>query len=97
VLHASEFSFAPPNPTLPEQGSWQHVQGREFLASYFGYSYDELFQPFGKIGFRGHIIGLSKNQQSFTGKATFEVIDNSGQVLFSDNITTSGVRQRPLE
>jgi hypothetical protein len=97
VLHASEFSFAPPNPTLPEQGSWQHVHGREFLVSYYGYSYDELFQPFGKIGFRGHLIGLSKNQQSFTGKAIFEVIDNSGQVLFTDNITTSGVRQRPLE
>jgi hypothetical protein len=92
ALHASEFSLAPPNPTLPEQGSWRNVRKNKFIASYYGYSFDELLQPFGKIGFR-HAITLSPDQETFTGEAVFEVLDLTGQVLFSDTITTSGTRQ----
>jgi hypothetical protein len=92
VIHASEFSFAPPNPTLPEQGVWEYVGGREFIASYRGYSYTEQLEPFGFIGFR-HAITVSSDQESFTGQAVFEVIDGSGQVLFSDHCQTRGVRQ----
>lgn len=93
AIHASEFSFAPPNPTLPEQGSWRHVQGSQFAASYYGYSYDGDFQPFGKIGFR-HLITLSRDQTRFNGQAVFEVLDLMGNVLFSDNVETVGVRQQ---
>jgi len=95
IIHASEFSFTPPNPTLPEQGAWQHVGGTQFIASYFGYSYTEQFAPFGKIGFR-HAITMGGDQESFTGRAVFEVIDGTGQVLFSDNVQTRGVRQRAV-
>ena len=95
ALHASEFSLAPPSPTLPEQGSWEFVRGRKFIASYYGYSFDELLQPFGKIGFR-HAITLSPNQETFTGEAVFEVLDLNGQVLFSDTVTTAGVRQHAM-
>jgi len=95
VIHASEFSFTPPNPTLPEQGSWQYVGGTQFITSYFGYSYTEDLAPFGKIGFR-HAISVGANPDSFTGHAVFEVIDASGQVLFSDNVKSRGVRQRPV-
>ena len=95
VIHASEFSFAPPNPTLPEQGVWEYLGGREFIASYRGYSYTEQLEPFGFIGFR-HAITVAWDQESFTGQAVFEVIDGSGQVLFSDNCQTRGVRQHAV-
>ena len=95
VIHASEFLFAPPNPTLPEQGVWEYHGGREFIASYRGYSFTEQLEPFGFIGFR-HAITVAWDQQSFIGQAVFEVIDGSGQVLFSDNCQTRGVRQHAV-
>jgi hypothetical protein len=85
-----------PNPTSNEQGVWRHTGGLQFVASYRGYAVDEkLEKPFGTIGFR-HAITLDSNQETFTGRAVFEVIDASGQVLFSDNIQTHGVRQRAV-
>ena len=95
VIHASEFSFTPPNPTLPEQGVWEYTGGTQFITSYRGYSYTEDLQPFGLIGFR-HAITMGADQESFTGRAVFEVIDSSGQVLFSDNLQTRGVRQHAV-
>ena len=95
VIHASEFSFTPPNPTLPEQGSWRYAGGTQFIASYFGYSYNEDLSPFGKIGFR-HSITIGADPDSFNGVATFEVIDGTGQVVFSDTVHTHGVRQRAV-
>lgn len=93
VIHSAELSFTLPNPTLPEQGAWRRTRGREFVASYRGFAYTDTFQPFGRIGFR-HVITLDKNGKTFTGQALFEVIDASGAVLFSDNVQTTGVRQR---
>jgi hypothetical protein len=91
VIHASALSFAPPNPTLPEQGSWRRTGARRFVASYYGYSYDLSFNPFGRIGFK-HAITLGQNGATFTGTAVFEVYE--GDVLvFSDQVQTSGVRQ----
>jgi hypothetical protein len=95
AIHASMFSLAPPSPTLPEQGSWRYVRGDQFIASYYGYSFDEQLQPFGKIGFR-HSITLGNDQSTFTGQAVFEVIDLDGNILFTDNCTTKGVRQRAV-
>jgi hypothetical protein len=95
VIHASEFSLVPPNPTLPEQGVWEFLGGQEFVTSYRGYSFTEELTPFGLIGFR-HRITMSSDQESFTGRAVFEVLDSTGQVLFSDNVRTRGVRQHPL-
>jgi hypothetical protein len=95
VLHSSEFSFTLPNPTLPEQGAWEHVAGARFIASYYGFSYTEQFAPFGKIGFR-HAITMDSNQESFTGQAIIEGFDTNGQLLFSDTCQTRGVRQRAL-
>jgi hypothetical protein len=96
VLHAAEASLLLPNPTTPEQGAWQHNSGLQFVASYFGYAVDEKFEkPFGKIGFR-HLIDVNADQQSFTGRAVLEVIDGTGTVVFSDNLRTSGVRQRAV-
>jgi len=93
VIHSAEPSLAPPNPTLPEQGAWRRTKGREFVASYYGFSYTETFQPFGRVGFR-HVITLGKNGKTFTGQALFEVLDASGTVLFSDTVQSTGVRQR---
>jgi hypothetical protein len=95
VIHASELSFTPPNPTLPEQGVWQYAGGTKFIASYRGFAYTDQFAPFGTIGFR-HAITMDSNQEGFTGQAVFEVIDATGQVLFSDNVQTRGVRQRAV-
>ncbi|MEN3331200.1 MAG: hypothetical protein V7641_565 [Blastocatellia bacterium] len=95
VIHASELSFTLPNPTLPEQGVWQYAGGTKFIASYRGYAYTDQFAPFGTIGFR-HAITMDSNQQGFTGQAVFEVIDATGQVLFSDNVQTRGVRQQAV-
>jgi hypothetical protein len=95
VIHASEFSFTLPNPTLPEQGSWRYAGGTQFIASYFGYSYNEDLSPFGKIGFR-HSISIGADPDTFNGVAVFEVIDGSGQVVFSDTVHTHGVRQRAV-
>jgi hypothetical protein len=95
ALHASEFSLAPPSPTLPEQGSWEFVGGTLFNASYYGYSFDEQLAPFGKIGFR-HAITMGGNQETFTGNAVFEVIDLNGQILFTDTCQSRGVRQHPV-
>jgi len=95
VIHASEFSLTPPNPTLPEQGVWEHVKGGEFITSYRGYSFTLELAPFGFIGFR-HAITVSDDQESFSGRAVFEVIDSTGQVLFSDTLRTRGVRQHPV-
>jgi hypothetical protein len=95
VIHASEFSLVPPNPTLPEQGVWEFVGGQRFITSYRGYSFTEDLQPFGTIGFR-HAITISSDQETFTGRAVFEVIDANGQVLFSDNLQTRGIRQHAV-
>jgi hypothetical protein len=95
VIHASEFSFTPPNPTLPEQGSWRYAGGTQFIASYFGYSYNEDLSPFGKIGFR-HSITIGADPDTFNGVAVFSVIDGTGQVVFSDTVHTHGVRQRAV-
>jgi hypothetical protein len=96
VLHSAEATLLLPNPTTSEQGAWQYTGGLQFIASYRGYAVDEKFeQPFGTIGFR-HAITVSDNQDTFTGRATFEVIDSHGQVLFSDNVQTRGVRQRAV-
>ena len=95
VIHASEFSLTPPSPTLPEQGSWQYTGGTQFVASYYGYSFNEDLSPFGKIGFR-HLVTIGANSDVFTGRAVFEVIDLNGQVLFSDVLQSRGVRQRPV-
>jgi hypothetical protein len=95
VLHASEFSLTLPNPTLPEQGAWEHVVGTQFIASYYGFAFTEQFAPFGKIGFR-HAITMDSGQESFTGRAIIEGFDASGQLLFSDTCQTRGVRQRAL-
>lgn len=95
VIHASEFSLVPPNPTLPEQGVWEYQGGQKFIASYRGYSFTDTLDPFGLIGFR-HAITMNPDQESFTGQALFEVIDGSGQVLFSDTCQTRGVRQHAL-
>ena len=95
VIHASEFSLTPPNPTLPEQGVWEYLGGQQFISSYRGYSFTEQLDPFGYIGFR-HDITVSADQESFTGRAVFEVIDSTGQVLFSDTCQTRGVRQHAV-
>ncbi len=96
ALHAAEATLLLPSPTTPEQGAWQHNGGLQFIASYRGYAVDEKFEhPFGKIGFR-HAITLDADQQAFTGRAVFEVIDASGEVVFSDNVQTRGVRQRAV-
>ena len=95
VIHASEFSLVPPNPTLPEQGVWEYIGGQQFISSYRGYSFTEDLLPFGFIGFR-HAITMGADQESFTGHAVFEVIDGSGQVLFSDTLRTRAVRQRAV-
>jgi hypothetical protein len=92
VIHSAVPSLTPPNPTLPEQGAWRRTGRRTFVASYYGFSYTETFQPFGRIGWR-HAITLGKNGKTFTGQAVFEVIDSSGTVLFSDNVQTAGTRQ----
>lgn len=92
VIHAAEASLLLPNPTTPEQGAWEHIGGLRFIASYAGYAVDEKFEkPAGKIGFR-HSIRLSADQESFTGRAIFEVRDPEGNVVFSDEIQTKGVR-----
>jgi hypothetical protein len=95
VIHASEFSLVPPNPTLPEQGVWEYAGGQQFISSYRGYSFTENLQPFGTIGFR-HAITMNPDQESFTGLAVFEVVDSNGEVLFSDTLQTRGVRQRAV-
>ncbi len=95
AIHASELSLAPPSPTLPEQGSWRYYQGEQFITSYAGYSFDEQLQPFGKVGFR-HLITLGFNQEYFTGRAVFEVVDLTGKVLFSDKVHTVGKRHRAI-
>lgn len=96
IIHSAEASLTLPNPTTNEQGVWRHAGGSQFIASYRGYAVDEkLEKPFGTIGFR-HAITLGDNQETFTGRAVFEVIDASGQVLFSDNVQTRGVRQRAV-
>jgi len=95
AIHASEFSLAPPSPTLPEQGSWRYVKDQQFVASYFGYSFDEQLQPFGKIGFK-HSITVADDQDHFTGEALFQVLDPDGNVVFSDTFRTRGVRQRAV-
>jgi hypothetical protein len=96
VLHAAEATLLLPNPTTPEQGVWQHAGGLQFIASYRGYAVDATFEhPAGTIGFR-HAITLNSDQESFTGRAVFEVKDDKGAVVFSDNITTRGTRQRAV-
>lgn len=96
VIHAAEASLLLPNPTTPEQGAWEHLGGLRFVASYQGYAVDEkLEKPAGKIGFR-HAIRVSVDQESFTGRAVFEVLDTEGHVVFSDNIQTHGVRRHPV-
>ncbi|MEW6128844.1 MAG: hypothetical protein AB1757_17535 [Acidobacteriota bacterium] len=96
IIHAAEASLLLPSPTTPEQGAWQYVGGQQFIASYFGFAVNETFeQPFGKIGFR-QAITMDAGLESFTGRATFQVIDTTGQVLFSDNVTIRGVRQRAV-
>ena len=93
VIHAAEASLLLPNPTTPEQGVWEHIGGRRFIASYKGFAVDEKFEkPAGKIGFR-HSIRLHFDGESFTGQAVFEVLDLEGKVLFSDNIKTECKRQ----
>lgn len=96
VLHSAEASLLLPNPTLPEQGVWQHNGALQFIASYRGYAVDEKFQqPAGQIGFR-HLITLNPDQETFIGRAVFEVFDSAGQLVFSDNVQTQGVRQRAV-
>ena len=95
VIHASEFSLTLPNPTVPEQGVWEYTGGQQFIASYRGYAFTETFEPFGAIGFR-HAITMDADQESFTGRAVFEVVDAAGQVLFSDICQTRGVRQHAV-
>jgi hypothetical protein len=96
VIHAAEASLLLPNPTTPEQGAWQHNGGLQFIASYRGYAVDEkLEHPAGKIGFR-HAITLDADQQGFSGRAKFEVLDPTGAVVFSDTAQTRGVRQRAV-
>ncbi len=95
IIHAAEATLLLPNPTTTEQGAWEHVGGLRFVASYQGYAVDEKFEkPAGKIGFR-HSIRLSGDQESFRGRAVFEVRDPEGNVVFSDNIQTKGTRQHP--
>lgn len=97
ILHAAEATLLLPNPTTPEQGAWQHNGGLQFIASYSGYAVDENFQaPFGKIGFR-QLITLNSDQESFTGKARFEVIEGAtGTVVFSDTVQVTGKRMRAV-
>ncbi|MBS1786490.1 MAG: hypothetical protein JST85_02135 [Acidobacteria bacterium] len=97
ILHAAEASLLLPNPTTPEQGAWQHNGGLQFVASYSGYAVDEKFQaPFGKIGFR-QLITLNSDQESFTGKGKFEVIEGAtGMVVFSDTVQVTGKRMRAV-
>lgn len=96
VLHAAEATLLLPNPTTPEQGAWQHRGGLQFIASYRGYAVDATFEhPAGTIGFR-HAITINQDQESFSGRAVFEVKDEKGEVVFSDNITTKGTRQRAV-
>lgn len=93
VIHAAEASLLLPNPTTPEQGVWEHLGGLRFVASYKGFAVDEKFEkPAGKIGFR-HSIRLHPDQESFVGRAVFEVFDPEGNVVFSDTIITEGKRQ----
>jgi hypothetical protein len=95
IIHSAEGSFTLPNPTLPEQGSWHHRGGTQFIASYRGYAYTDKFEFFGTIGFR-QIFNVGENQETLTGRGVFEVIDAKGEVLFSDNIQIQGTRQRPV-
>jgi hypothetical protein len=91
IVHSAAASFSPPNPTLPEQGSWKRTGHRRFVASYHGFSYDTSFNPFGRVGFR-HAIVLSQNGRQFAGRAVFEVIEGD-TVVFSDTVQSRGVRQ----
>ncbi|MFN0118954.1 MAG: hypothetical protein ACKV2V_00470 [Blastocatellia bacterium] len=94
IIHAAEASLLLPNPTTPEQGAWRNTGGLEFIASYSGYAVDEKFEkPAGKIGFR-HAIRVNIDEETFTGRAVFEVRDADGNVVFSDNLKTEGVRRQ---
>ena len=96
VIHAAEASLLLPNPTTPEQGAWEHVGGLRFIASYQGYAVDEKFEkPAGKIAFR-HAIRLSGDQETFTGRAVFEVLDTEGKVVFTDYLETRAVRRHAV-
>jgi hypothetical protein len=95
IIQSGEGSFTLPNPTLPEQGSWRHHGGTQFVASYRGYAYTDKFEFFGTIGFR-QIFNVGENQNTLTGHGVFEVIDAQGEVLFSDNIQVQGTRHRAV-
>jgi hypothetical protein len=96
VIHAAEASLLLPTPTTPEQGTWERVGRRKYVATHYGFAVDSTFSaPAGRVGFK-HAITLSADGESFTGVATFEVLDPAGAVLFSDTVTTAGARQHPV-
>ena len=96
VIHAAEASLLLPNPTTAEQGTWEQVRRGKYIATYYGFAVDSTFSaPAGRIGFK-HRIEIAPDGESFTGIATFEVLDSSGAVVFADAVTTSGKRQHPV-
>jgi hypothetical protein len=96
VIHAAEASLLLPNPTTPEQGTWAQVHRGKYIATYYGFAVDSTFSaPAGRIGFR-HAIEVARDGETFRGVATFEVLDSTGAVVFSDSVTTAGKRQHPV-
>jgi hypothetical protein len=96
LLASSEASFVPSPSCLTEQGEWQRTGARSFIATRQGFCFasEEQFAPAGTANFRDALT-LSENGEEFTGRAFFELIDAAGNVEFSDNVQTRGVRQHP--
>jgi hypothetical protein len=92
-LIVTDSSFSPAVGNL-YQGTWTKTGGHEISFTFLGFQYDE---DGGHVGYVRvtETVTLDPSGETYTGLATFQMLDRDFNILFSEPNTTQATRIKP--
>ncbi len=93
LIDTNEFQLTPNPVCSPDQGVWERVGNREFIATHYNFCFDALnmYTPAGPTKIRDS-IKISKDGESFTMKQYIEGFDTDNNLVFVGKVNATGVR-----
>jgi len=95
LIDTNEFQLTPNPVCTPDQGVWQRVSGREFIATHYNFCFDALqdYIPAGPTKVRD-VLGISDAGDVLTGRQYIEGFDTAGNIVFIGKVSLQGTRVR---
>ncbi|HKE24312.1 MAG TPA: hypothetical protein VKB88_18245 [Bryobacteraceae bacterium] len=93
-IETDQLAFSPDTLSTPSHGSWaagQPGHDRDFLLTYYNFSYDSKGNATGKGRVR-QTATLSEDGLSYSGSGDFEFTDNDGRVVEAGTFTVTATR-----